>query len=292
MKPFLAAAMLALVSALIGPGAIVTPADGAIFVATPSDDCGRQPLKPDGTPWQCTFVDDFSGKELDRTRWRVQTEFVTGTPEVHACYRDNPANVNVKYGALNLTLVELDAPAPCGVAGMGPSRYQSGMVSTWGLFSQQYGRFEARVKNTGTNQPGLHEAFWMWPDVRYGSVSPWPESGEIDVSETFSLHNDVSVSALHYSADAEGMLRGVNMENCTARRGVWNKYTLEWSATRIEFFVNGKSCLVNTSGDVAFQKPYIINLTQGIGPEPMGNMPVARTPVPASYKVDYVKAWQ
>jgi hypothetical protein len=73
---------------------------------------------------------------------------------------------------------------------------------------------------------------------------------------------------------------------------VWNKYTLEWSASRIEFFVNGKSCLVNTSGDAAFQKPYIINLTQGIGPEPMGNMPVTRTPIPASYKVDYVKVWQ
>ncbi|MBW8750711.1 MAG: glycoside hydrolase family 16 protein [Propionibacteriales bacterium] len=288
MKPILAVLMLVLlVGAVAAPAAPAAPAS-RLRAAYTSDDCGRQPLKPDGTAWQCTFVDNFGGRELDRTKWRPQTEFVTGTDTVYACYRDDPANVSVKYGALNLTLVKLPVPAPCGVSGMGPSQYQSGMVSTWHLFSQQYGRFEARVKNTATTQPGLHEAFWMWPDDRYGST----DSGEIDVSETFSVHPTVSVAALHPTDDELGLRAGTDTDTCAARRGVWNTYTMEWSPTKIEFFVNGKSCLVNTAADPAFQKPYILNFTEAIGPVDMGNLPTAQTPTPATYKVDYVKVWQ
>jgi beta-glucanase (GH16 family) len=288
---FLAAALLAALCAYAAPSIVVDPAE-AIAATTTSDACGYQPLKPDGTRWQCTFVDNFSGTVLDRTKWTPATYFVSGSPSVYACYRDDPANVKVRWGSLDLTLVRLAAPAACGEPGFGPSVYQSGMVSTWHKFSQQYGRVEARMKVTASAYPGLHEAFWLWPDDRYGSTSPWPASGEIDIAETFSVHNTVAVSTLHYSADASGMLPGVNMNACPAKRGVWNTYRLEWSPTKIEFFVNGRSCLVNTSGDVAFQKPYTLNLGQGIGPEDMGNLPVARTPMPATLWVDYVRVWQ
>jgi beta-glucanase (GH16 family) len=288
----LAAVLLAALVALAAPSAAVHLSPSIAAVTASSDACGTQPLKPDGTGWQCTFVDNFTGTTLDRTKWLPVTAFVTGSETVYACYRDDPANVNVKNGSLNLRLVRLKAPAPCGVSGRGPSVYQSGMVSTYHRFSQQYGRFEARVKNTSTTQPGLHEAFWMWPDDQYGAVAPWPDSGEIDVAETFSIHAKTVVSALHYSADAAALQPDQNSSNCYARRGVWNTYTLEWSPTRIETFVNGKSCLVNTSGDPAFQKPYILNFTEAIGPEDMGNLPTSRTPNPASYQVDYVRVWQ
>ena len=270
----------------------VAPAEAVAGVATATDACGVQPLKADGTPWRCTFVDNFSGRTLDRTKWTPQTAFASGTAAVHACYRDDPANVDVKNGAMYLKLVKLSAPAPCGLPGLSPTRYQSGSVTTWHQFSQQYGRFEARTKSFATSYPGLHEAFWMWPDDRYGSTSPWPYSGEIDISETFSVHPGLSASTLHYSADALGLQQGLTMDVCAASRGVWNTYRLEWSPSRIEFFVNGRSCLVNTSGDAAFRKRYIMTFTQGIGPVDMGNMPTAQTPMPASYQVDYVRVWQ
>lgn len=289
MKPILALLMLVVLGGTFAaPAAPAAPAQQLVRASYTSDDCGRQPLKADGSTWQCTFVDNFSGRELDRTKWRPQTEFVTGSSTAWACYRDNPVNVNVRYGALNLTLVKLAAPAPCGVSGVGPTRYQSGMVSTWHLFSQQYGRFEARVKNTATLQPGLHEAFWMWPDDRYAST----DAGEIDVAETFSVHPGVAVVALHPTDDELGLRAGVDTDNCAAKRGVWNTFTMEWGPSRISFYVNGALCLVNTSADPAFQKPYILNLTQAIGPAEMDNLPTARTPMPATYKVDYVKVWQ
>jgi len=285
--------MLAALGGLAATAGVVAPVQALAGVPTVTTDaCGVQPVKADGTPWRCTFVDNFSGNVLDRTKWTPQTIFVSGTTDVHACYRDDPANVGVRYGALYLRLVKLASPAPCGLPGYSPTRYQSGSVTTWHRFSQQYARFEARTKNTATGYPGLHEAFWLWPDERYGSTSPWPYSGEIDVAETFSVHSTLSVSALHYSADADGMQPGLNMQVCAARRGVWNTFRLEWSPTRIEFFVNGRSCLVNTSGDPAFQKRYIMSLTEAIGPADMGNMPVVQTPVPATYQVDYVRVWE
>jgi beta-glucanase (GH16 family) len=285
---FLLGALLAAACATALSTAVVEPARAV----TGTDACGSQPLKADGTPWRCTFVDNFAGTVLDRTKWVPATQFLSGTLTTYACFRDNPANVRVRYGTLYLVLQKLASPAPCALPGFAPTRFQSGMVSTYHLFSQQYGRFEARMKVTGTAYPGLHEAFWMWPDDRYGTTSPWPSSGEIDVAELFSVHNDVSVSALHYAADAQGMLPGVNMNACPARRGVWNTYRMEWTPSRIETFVNGRSCLVNVSGDVAFQKPYTLNFTQGMGPEDLGNMPVPGTRFPATTQVDYVRVWR
>ena len=47
---------------------------------------------------------------------------------------------------------------------------------------------------------------------------------------------------------------------------------------------------MNTSGDPAFQKPYIIALTQLMGAA--GNEYDGRAPVPATTNVDYVKVWK
>jgi beta-glucanase (GH16 family) len=262
-----------------------TPAPVAAY-----DACGARPLKADGTAWSCTFDDDFGGSALDRTKWAPQTVFSSGTDERYACYRDDPSNVRVHDGMLSLTLLQLEAPAPCGVD-RAPTPLQSGMVTTYHLFSQQYGRFEARIRNTATSSPGLHEAFWLWPDDRVTSTQAWPDAGEIDVSETYSTHPNLSIPFLHYSADAAGPQPGVNTAwDCTANRGQWNTYTLEWTPTSITILVNGQTCLVNRSADPAFQKPYIISLTQGLGT--YGNEMTADTPLPATMDVDYVRVWQ
>ena len=257
---------------------------------TQYDACGARPVKGNGSLWSCTFVDDFAGTALDRTKWVPHTAFVTWSGSTPACYRDDPANVNVADGVLTLTLLKLDAPAPCGVPGVDPTPYQSGSVSTYHLFSQQYGRFEARIKTTASNDTGLHEAFWMWPDNRYSSID-WPDSGEIDVAESFSAHPSITGTYLHYTSDQSSLTLPSNAANCTASRGVWNTFTMNWGPSRIETFVNGKPCLVNTSGDPAFQKRYIINLTQAIGGGSWNEL-AAGTPIPATMQVDYVHVWQ
>jgi beta-glucanase (GH16 family) len=270
----------------------VTMADARVQSSgsrTQYDACGARPKKANGSLWSCTFDDEFAGTTLDRTKWVPNTAFVTWSGDTHACYRDDPANVNVADGALNLTLVELAAPEACGVA-VSPTQYMSGSISTYHLFSQQYGRFEARIRTAASSYTGLHEAFWLWPDDRYSTIN-WPGSGEIDVAESFSAYPTITGSYLHYTSDTSSLLLASNASNCAANRGVWNTYTVNWGPSRIETFVNGKSCLVNTSGDPAFQKRYIINLTQAIGGGTWNPL-VAGTPIPATMSVDYVHVWQ
>lgn len=282
-----AVAVLAVPSAAearIRPGSGSTPPPS-------TDACGTTVTKPDGSRWTCTFVDEFNGTALDRTKWVPQTQFASGVQSAHACYLDDPSVINESGGSLNLILRKVARPVTCSFGGLsGPTSYVAGSVMSYRLFSQQYGRFEARIKNTATSFPGLQESFWLWPDDRY-STGLWPGAGEIDVSETYSSYPGLSIPFLHYSADAYGPVNGLNTSTtCAASRGVWNTYDLEWSASRIEIFVNGKSCLVNTSSDPAFAKPYILAFSQLMGGS--GDVYDGRAPLPATMSIDYVKAWK
>jgi len=258
----------------------------------PSDECGPRPQKADGSHWSCTLADDFDGSTLDRTVWMPQTVFRSGEGDAWACYLDDPSVVSVGGGTLDLSVRELPESRPCEGQNGESTPYVAGMVSTYRLFSQQYGRFEARIRNTPATVPGLQETFWLWPDDRVESDVLWPAAGEIDVSETYSQYPDLAIPFLHYTAnDNGGAIPGLNTSwSCPAQRGVWNTYTLEWTPDRIEILVNGTSCLVNTSGDPAFDKPYIVALTQllGVG----GNRLTADTPLPATMNVDYVRVWE
>ena len=82
----------------------------------------------------------------------------------------------------------------------------------------------------------------------------------------------------------------MNTAYCTAARGKFNTYTLTWTPTTLTILVNGKTCLVNTSGDPAFQKPYILAFSQALGVG--ANALRSNTPMPATMQVDYVRVWR
>ena len=103
-----------------------------------------------------------------------------------------PRNAKVEKGQLLLSVKRTGNATGC--------QFTVGAVSTYRRFSQKYGRFEARVKVRATREPGLHEAFWLWPDDRVQSNVKWPAAGEIDVVETYSQYHDIGVPYLHYTA--------------------------------------------------------------------------------------------
>jgi beta-glucanase (GH16 family) len=272
--------------------AVRTVAAKPVLKAPSTDACGVRPTKSDGSSWSCTFVDDFNGTSLDRTKWLPQRGFPTGVDGARACAVDDGTTIRVANGVLDLSVRKLSEPMTCASdSTTREAQYASGMVTTYHLFSQQYGRFEARMKNTATTAPGLQEAFWLWPDDRVASTDIWPVAGEIDISETYSQYASLSIPFLHYSADFYGSQPGTNTAwDCVAQRGVWNTYGLEWSASRLEISVNGKSCLVNTSGDRAFQKAYIVAFTAALGIQ--GNAYTGAAPIPATTSVDYIRVWR
>jgi beta-glucanase (GH16 family) len=270
------------------PSPTMSPSPTATTSPQP-DACGTPLAKPDGSSWQCTFVDDFGGTALDRTKWLPQTNLAHGSDAALSCFVDDPANVAVADGSLRLTVRPAATPINCNGKTAG---YTAGGVSTYDRFGQQYGRFEARMKVAATREVGLQEAFWLWPDARVASTAYWPAAGEIDIAETYSQYPDLAIPFLHYTwYDNWGPVPGVNTAwTCAASRGVWNTYTLLWDATRLEILVNGKTCLVNTSGDPAFQKPYIVALSQFLGGA--ANSFTGAAPMPATTEVDYVKVWR
>jgi len=272
------------------PKPVTKPAPTPAPTPTPpttSDACGTTLLKADGSPWTCTFDDEFDGTTLDRTKWLPQTQFVTGSPTSYACYFDSPDNVSVSDGNLHLTVRKNPAPLACPLRAAGSTPYSAGSVTTYHLFSQQYGRFEARMKVSAASTSGLHEAFWLWPDDRVASTT----AGEIDIAEQYSSLPDLVIPFLHYGSKPQSPVNGVNTAwNCQAKRGVYNTYTAVWDASSITTYVNGKVCLVNRSGDPAFRKPYIINLTQLLGTAT--NPLTASTPLPATTTVDWVRVWK
>jgi hypothetical protein len=148
------------------------------------------------------------------------------------------------------------------------------------------------MKVQDASVPGLQETFWLWPDDREQTDLLWPAAGEMDVAETYSQYPSLNVPFLHYTwYDNWGPRPGLNTSwNCAADRGVWNTYTVEWSPDRISIATNGKTCLVNTSGDVAFQRSYILAFTAALGTG--ANALTPGTPIPATMNVDYVRVWR
>ena len=269
-----------------------TRAQVAPALATAADACGEQPLKPDGTPWACVLADDFEGDTLDRTIWTPLTQ---PGDKAGSCFVDDPRTVSVSGGTLRLTVQPVSDDLQCPAHDDATrSAYASASVSSFWYWSAQFGRFETRIKVPPASSPGLQEAFWLWPDIRYAYDWPWPSSGEIDVVETYSLHPDLAIPFLHYTYnDNGGPIPGLNTAwDCGTSRGDWHTYTLEWAPGRVEVLVDGRTCLVNNESGQSFHKRFIASFTQMLGVGTNRYDPAVGPDLPATTEVDYIRVWQ
>jgi beta-glucanase (GH16 family) len=277
----------------VKPTTTTTAAPTTTTTATPATpgapNCTTTPVKANGTPWVCTFVDNFDGTTLDTSKWLVQTTAASNYTIGGECYMDDPKNVSVSNGSLQLTVRKEAAPVTCGPR---TSSFTGGTVNTYRKWSQTYGRFEIRAKFPTATVKGLHSALWLWPDnpVKYGA---WPASGEIDIAEMYSQYPDRVIPFIHYLP-----LKLTQTNNyCTLKVDDWHTYVAEWTATTITISFDGKVCVKDTisarglAAPKPFDHPFMIALTQGLGVG--GNAPdPATVQVPATTSVDYVRVWQ
>lgn len=256
----------------------------------PTDTCGPPLAKADGTAWTCTLADEFDGTALDRDIWTVmqQSDHHGGT-----CMVDDPRTHQVADGMLRLTVRPTTDDLRCPVRADGTrASFASAAVSTWQKWSQQYGRFEARMAVADASAPGLQEAFWLWPDDRVPSDELWPAAGEIDIVETYSQYPTLAIPFLHYGAyDNGGPIPGLNTAwHCVASRGAFHTYVLEWTPELLRISIDGRTCLTNTVGADSFDKPFIMTLSQMLGVA--GNAHTGAVDLPATLQVDHVKVWR
>ncbi|WP_183095944.1 glycoside hydrolase family 16 protein [Nocardioides stalactiti] len=287
----LGAAALVAGATLAPAQAVGTAPDAVVRIAAPGagDDCGPTIRKAGGTPWRCTFVDRFNGSGLDPDRWITQETGETGFRSGRTCFTSSRDNIRVHDGALHLT-ARKGPWQRCSARLRGFStRYTGGMVGTKGRFSQTYGRFEVRAKYPSNRVIGIHGGFWMYPvEHTYGR---WPSSGEIDVAEWWSYEPDRVIPSLHYDGRDPDVDSGWE---CWTDVTDFHTYTVEWRPTVIRFFIDGTECFARSwtpepplVAPKPFDHPFSMILNMGVGPNVSW-----KADFPATYVVDYAKAWR
>ncbi len=250
----------------------------------------KRVTKSAGDHWQCTFSDDFDGTTLDSTKWVPQrTDWSGYTSGLDACFVDTPNNISVSGGTLQLTARKEPAPFTC-KDGYGDfnTQYTSGMVSTYGRFSQAYGRFEVRAKVSSARVSGLQTSFWLWP-LDANKHGAWPGSGEIDIAELYSQYADRAIPYIHYTSPDPNV---TNNSCIIGNPDDFHTYVLEWTPSTLKVIYDGNTCLIDTlAASHPFDQPFIISLTQALGIG-TNQFDPATTPLPAATVVDYVRVWK
>lgn len=264
-----------------------------------ADPCGPKVTKADGSAWECTFSDDFNGTTLDPSRWLAQKTSDSDYTIGGDCFLGaDPDNVAVKGGSLLLTTRREEEALTCqGRAGTFTTPVSSGMVTTHGRFAQTYGRIEFRVKFPHPTGQGVHSALWMFPQEQaYGA---WPNSGEIDVAELFSVYPDRAIPRLHYP-NVAGEAELTSTDCLVSKPWRFHTYTAQWDAQGITVEYDGRKCFTAEwkpapplEGSQPFDRSFMIALTQGIGVPGTANAYIdGTTALPATMEVDYVRVWE
>jgi beta-glucanase (GH16 family) len=243
--------------------------------------------------WTLTWSDDFNGpngSSPDPTKWKFDIGGGGyGNHELES-YTNRPVNAHQQDGHLVITALKEPHTGSDGIT----QPYTSARILTKGLFSQPYGRFEARIKlPTGK---GIWPAFWL-----LGSnidSDPWPKSGEIDIMENIGNPNEVH-STLHgpgYSG-AHAITAKFTLPAGEAVNTAFHLYSVEWTPNDIKFFIDDHLITHRTPADLppgthwVFDHPFFIILNLATGGDWPGD-PDKTTTFPQQMVVDYVRVYK
>jgi beta-glucanase (GH16 family) len=239
--------------------------------------------------WELTWSDDFNGAvgELpDASKWAFDIGTGSngwGNNELQY-YTNNPSNISTD-GLGNLVITAKKE-------NFNSSQYTSARIKTKDLFSQAYGRFEARLK-TPYGQ-GLWPAFWLL-GANIDAVT-WPQCGEIDVMELRGQKPSIANCALHgpgYSG-ANAISGSYALVNDRFDVG-FHTFAVEWSVDKIDFLVDGflykRMEKKDVPGEWVYDHPFFMILNVAVGGNYLGN-PNSGTPFPQKMTIDYVKVYK
>ncbi|WP_310962771.1 glycoside hydrolase family 16 protein [Nocardioides terrisoli] len=267
-------------------------------------DSGQTPVSstcPDvpragGGEWTCTFDDEFDGTSLDPSHWQVLTTAQGGFHGGPECLVDSPQTIRVRSGELHLTTQSTRKPVVCNTPwGSYTTSYISGAVTSKGVFSQAYGRFEIRARFPDLATAGLYDGLWLYPESpAYGA---WPASGEIDLAEHYSAWPRWVNYNLHYAGEDQDTTRTPRPTCRISSPADFHDYVLEWSSDQISMIYDGQTCWSTAWTPAAplvspqpFDQPFFMILNQAVGTG--ANAPTSASALPATMDVDYVRVWK
>lgn len=247
----------------------------------------------DATKWKLTWSDEFNaadGTAPDPAKWSFDLGGGGwGNKELES-YTSRPVNVQQKGGNLVITALKEDYTGKDGVA----RPYTSARIKTKGLFSQAYGRVEARMQLPLGK--GIWPAFWMLGDDI--GTAGWPKAGEIDIMENIGEAGRV-YSTLHgpeYSG-AKGISAKYDLPAGEVVNTGFHVYAVEWSPNKIRFYFDDKLIVERTPADLpagakwVYDHPFFVILNLAVGGAWPG-YPDETTAFPQRMLVDYVRVYE
>jgi beta-glucanase (GH16 family) len=239
--------------------------------------------------WELVWSDDFTGAAgslPDPAKWAFDIgtgQDGWGNQELQY-YTNRPENVSLNGdGQLVITALR---------EAFGGRQFTSGRIKTQGLFSQTYGRFEARIQNP--YGPGIWPAFWMLgSDVE---TVGWPQTGEIDVMEMRGQEPTRISGSLHGPGYSGGNPATGSYALLNGRFDAdYYIYAVEWFPDRIDFFVDDYLYLRirpdDVNGEWVFDHPFFMILNVAVGGAYVG-FPNDTTPFPQKMVIDYVRVYK
>lgn len=236
--------------------------------------------------WELTWSDEFdgpAGTQPNPANWRYDIgtgQNGWGNNELQS-YTNSPQNVAMD-GNGNLVITALNTG----------SGFTSARINTMGLFEQQYGRFEARIKSP--YGPGIWPAFWML-GANFPTVS-WPLCGEIDIMELRGQEPHIIHGSIHGPGYSGG--RAITKSYALSRARFdtdFYLFAIEWDAGKIDFFVNDflyqRINRSDVPGEWVFDQPFFILLNMAVGGDYVG-FPTPQTPFPQRMIIDYVRVYK
>lgn len=248
---------------------------------TGGQDSGSDAAMPDdaGAPsgWVLAWSDEFNGTGLVNTNdWGYEVGRVRNN-EAQYYTRADLDNAHMEGGNLVLTAVK---------ESFSGAAYTSASITTQGKRQFSYGRLEVRAKIPVAR--GTWPAIWL-----LGIRDSWPKCGEIDVMESVGFESSTIHATIHTGADPSGQHNGAT--NIDGLADKFLVYALEWSTTKLDFYVDGKlifSYANDGAGDVntwPFSQPAYLILNLAIGGSWGGQQGIDDAVFPHHYYIDYVR---
>lgn len=247
--------------------------------------------------WQLSWSDDFSGSTINTNHWTFDIGNGNngwGNRELEY-YTSRPQNAYVADGMLHIVARQ--------EAYLGKD-YTSAKLTTRGLFSQKYGRFEfyARLPQG----KGYWPALWMMPE--HAAYGPWAASGEIDIMENRGANPAKIFGTIHFGGTSPHNTHshgppfafppGDSVTN-------FHLYAVEWTTNAISWYVDNHLYETQTNwwssssrehpGDrnpfpAPFDQPFHIIMNLAIGGDFGGN-PDGTSVFPGEMQVKYVRTY-
>jgi beta-glucanase (GH16 family)/glutaredoxin len=188
----------------------------------------------DLTGYKLTFDDEFNALSVSQngtgTVWRDIRPGSRMGPNAdigfgNSAFVDAGSGVNpfsLQNGALDITAVRADSSVA------GPGQWASGLISTQGNFSQEYGYFEMRAELP--NDTGVWPAFWMLPDSQ-----TWPP--EVDVVEAYG--GPGLYQYVHTNETGQPTWQQTYSDQPTMPSG-YHTFGMLWDPQHITFYFDGQ----------------------------------------------------